>query len=161
MCSAVGARRCHPSCGPVARRHSQALSLASLSRDVCQEMMHHLCTASSAANQALGWLRHAGHASPTSPLSPATPRPSTDLPNPGKGWVSGTIAVPDQGCRGLSAAACSACLATKSPNECMACAGDQRAKLAGPGTYVAKKGSDTQRGCAICSGVAPKAEREM
>lgn len=67
------------------------------------------------------------------------------------GWVSGTVTAPEPACAGLPASACAACLASRAPSECLACARDKRAALRADTDYVVKRGSDGMKGCGICA----------
>jgi hypothetical protein len=98
--------------------------------------------------------------------SPRPRRPTA--PAAGRGWVSGTVGVPDR-CDGVSPVACAACLATQRPDECLACARDARAQPASRAAFLSRRGAagggavagDAQRGCAVCANVTAKAERDM
>jgi hypothetical protein len=106
-----------------------------------------------------GWLAGVGVGAALLPTNqPTNHHPKQ--PDPESGWVSGTIQVPEP-CKGLSAASCAACLASQQPSECLACAKDRRAALDNGAAYVIKKGSEAQAGCAICSNVTAKAQRDM
>ncbi|KAI8464622.1 MAG: hypothetical protein J3K34DRAFT_491132 [Monoraphidium minutum] len=106
--------------------------------------------------------RPAGGAAAASTAAAAAAAGGPAPPNTtGQGWEYGTIEVPEPECAGLSAAACAACLAAARPAECLACAADARAALPAGSDYVVRRGSDAQRGCAVCANVTAAAERKL